>query len=661
MPACCTWYAELAHSAHSLMSSHTSLAQDLSLVRNISRVIHERTSLSRFSSSTSTCPSLSSSFPSTSCTSSSTLSSTTWSSWKACATPPTRGVTTPTTSPPPSQVMSPTSWLSASSTTHRVPSPTLSRHRTRTWMTWHSASCSQRHTEDKPITANQKACQSVSRRRLLCSMDQGNLMEKEMSINQLVLVPQGTRTVLTASSLETPKLRKWSMDQGNLMSEIARAHRLGLYLKNRDRWLSRNIAKKSVITNSKQLMQKKNADFHAKNYGDKNGISRSSSTKSYTDGGITKIPEFYLRYYGETKAHRGPEHYFGIIRQSTGTAKSIKLYERFQGFPGCWISSQWKVPRYQSTSVIPTSSDTWRIVEAFFRIAAPQRRAAKHLGHTWYIGKRFCKSTYIFISSLSSRIESMEFVNLGAAPYIYSGENWKTRTKSRSEMPVWTVSQRFSHLQWRRLFKELWGRPTKTADFGSPLWQVPHTSNLCLLEDKVQDRGMYLFTIVLRKQCSGSKKWSWLIQWTIWESSSSTTWYFNAEFWSTWCEDCFSIEQNQSIIPISEGRISLEEQKAQKAGPFPSRKTDCLLDLRLQFRVTGNRWFCRKLHRPVHHQFFEMTRFGNSILSGTEFYSPWRKSRLMTSWKDCTKKEFESLISSRPYWNCTTWRLIRRS
>ena len=28
-------------------------------------------------------------------------------------------------------------------------------------------------------------------------------------------------------------------------------------------------------------------------------------------------------------------------------------------------------------------------------------------------------------------------------------------------------------------------------------------------------------------------------------------------------------------------RISLEEQKAQKAGPFPSRQTDCLLDLRL--------------------------------------------------------------------------------
>ena len=42
------------------------------------------------------------SFPSTSSTPSCTLSSTTRSSWKACATPPTRGVRTPTTSPPPS-------------------------------------------------------------------------------------------------------------------------------------------------------------------------------------------------------------------------------------------------------------------------------------------------------------------------------------------------------------------------------------------------------------------------------------------------------------------------------------------------------------------------------------------------------------------------------
>ena len=76
--------------------------------------------------------------------------------------------------------------------------------------------------------------QSVSRR-LLCSIEQGNLREKEMSINQLVLVSRETRTVLTARFLKTPKLRKWSIDRGNLRSEIAQMHRSGPYLKNRDR------------------------------------------------------------------------------------------------------------------------------------------------------------------------------------------------------------------------------------------------------------------------------------------------------------------------------------------------------------------------------------------------------------------------------------------
>ena len=59
--------------------------------------------------------------------------------------------------------------------------------------------------------------------------------------------------------------------------------------------------------------------------------------------------------------------------------------------------------------------------------------------------------------------------------------------------------------------------------------------------------------------------------------------------------------------------------------------------------------------------FYEMTIFRNSIQSGTENYCPWRKSRMMTSWKDCTSSEYESLKNSRPYWNCMTWRLVRKS
>ena len=154
------------------------------------------------------------------------------------------------------------------------------------------------------------------------------------------------------------------------------------------------------------------------------------------------------------KTHRGSGYCFGIIRQSTGTAKWSKLYEWFKRFSGCWISPQWTFPRYQSTCVFPTSSKSWRNAKPFYGNAEPQRRAARHLGHTWKNGKRFCKSSCVLFSTLSAGIESMEFRKRRTDSLINSGREWETITSSRSEMPVWTVSQKFSHLQWRRLFKE---------------------------------------------------------------------------------------------------------------------------------------------------------------------------------------------------------------
>ena len=68
-------------------------------------------------------------------------------------------------------------------------------------------------------------------------------------------------------------------------------------------------------------------------------------------------------------------------------------------------------------------------------------------------------------------------------------------TSSGSEMPVRTVSQNFIRPLWGKTFKGLWGRPTTTADFRSSFRQSPHASNVRLLEDKIQDWGMYLLTI----------------------------------------------------------------------------------------------------------------------------------------------------------------------
>ena len=87
--------------------------------------------------------------------------------------------------------------------------------------------------------------------------------------------------------------------------------------------------------------------------------------------------------------------------------------------------------------------------------------------------------------------------------------------------------------------------------------------------------------------------------------------------------------------------ISLEEQKAQKQDRF---FRDRLLTWSTSISGSLGAMILSKTTPTCSLLFFEMTIFRNYILSGTEFYCPWRRSRMMTSWKDCTKlriREFE--------------------
>ena len=65
---------------------------------------------------------------------------------------------------------------------------------------------------------------------------------------------------------------------------------------------------------------------------------------------------------------------------------------------------------------------SWWNAKPFYRNAEPQRWAAKHLGHTWKIRKRFCKSSRVFFSTLSAGIESMELSYVGTNSLITDGE-----------------------------------------------------------------------------------------------------------------------------------------------------------------------------------------------------------------------------------------------
>ena len=63
-------------------------------------------------------------------------------------------------------------------------------------------------------------------------------------------------------------------------------------------------------------------------------------------------------------------------------------------------------------------------------------------------------------------------------------------------------------------------------------------------------------------------------------------------------ENCFSTEQNHPEYPLQEKGQSGGNESSQRR-PFPSRKTDRSLDLRI---LPGHwcQWFCRELCRPIY-------------------------------------------------------------
>ena len=105
----------------------------------------------------------------------------------------------------------------------------------------------------------------------------------------------------------------------------------------------------------------------------------------------------------------------------------------------------------------------------------PSRRegAAKQLGHTWYIGKRFRKSSCVLFSTLSAGIES-HGVSGSEEPLHSSTVDQDQRYQSGPSAKNSVIPSEGDS------FKNYGGRPATTADFGSSFRHIPYTRH-CLL------------------------------------------------------------------------------------------------------------------------------------------------------------------------------------
>ena len=94
---------------------------------------------------------------------------------------------------------------------------------------------------------------------------------------------------------------------------------------------------------------------------------------------------------------------------------------------------------------------------------------------------------------------------------------WRRRMRIKHQFKIRDASpdrrpKKISHLQ--RDSSKIYGadqQRLQNSDLHFDNFPTPAT--FVLLEDKVQERGMYLFTISYGSDAMDQKKWSWLIQW----------------------------------------------------------------------------------------------------------------------------------------------------
>ena len=166
-------------------------------------------------------------------------------------------------------------------------------------------------------------------------------------------------------------------------------------------------------------------------------------------------------------------------------------------------------------------------------------------------------------------------------------------------------------------FKELWGRPTTTADFGSSFRQIPYTRYVGLLEDKIQDRGLYLFTIPYGSYAMDQRSGDgWFSGWfKIFVINKR---YFNAKIWSTWCERGLLQRWTESsiILTSKEGSVWRNKRPRSRTASFAA---DRLLTWLTNTSGSLEPTILSRTMPTYSLSVYEMTIFRNSTQSGRNF------------------------------------------
>ena len=164
--------------------------------------------------------------------------------------------------------------------------------------------------------------------------------------------------------------------------------------------------------------------------------------------------------------------------------------------------------------------------------------------------------------------------------------------------------------------KNYGSRPTTTADFGSPLRQVPYTSNLCLLEERFK-------TEVCTCSQLPTEATQWIKEVELVDSvdelkSSSSIRGISMPNFEVLDARIASALNKKFRIPSSKGKSVWRNKKLRKR--TVSFEVDRLPTLSTIISGSLEPMILSRTTPTCSPLFFEMTIFRNSILSGTEYY-----------------------------------------
>ena len=200
---------------------------------------------------------------------------------------------------------------------------------------------------------------------------------------------------------------------------------------------------------------------------------------------------------------------------------------------------------------------------------------------------------------------------------------------------------------------------------------IPQNSMVGKQRQQISELPVLLFHRVL---CRGSNKWRWLMHWRNWSPRD--------QFMERICEILRCWTRRLLVLWTRSSQIVTSRRRSASRNTKPRKRTGSHEeDGSLSWSSTTFEWLMLMTQYWTTQidslSLFKMTMIRKSILDGrkfylslskipsddvleTKFYYRWQKFHPMKPWKVCANWGFVSLINSKPYWNCTTWRSIRR-